>query len=194
MAEQGQSQYAAVANVPLIKSPSLRVPPPVQLPPDIHPLPDDFVYPFTLEPHIVTLEGSRQATLAAHEARREAYLRKRTEERERRKRDALWRIAPGFQPQGAPLVPVKLERPLSGSASASTSAGAGAGGGPPFSGAGGGPAVVAAGRSVMDDLVDQLAAMDARAAGGVAQSAPTPAPAAHPDPSSFLSPSSRQPR
>jgi hypothetical protein len=53
----GQSQYAAASIVPLIKSPSLRVPPPVcpkplslataffnvsqvELPPDIHPLPD----------------------------------------------------------------------------------------------------------------------------------------------------------
>ncbi|KAJ3512590.1 hypothetical protein NLJ89_g3432 [Agrocybe chaxingu] len=80
-----QSPYLAAAQIPLIKSPSLRVPQPVELPPDIHPLPDSvnpyFVYPFTLEPHIVTLESSRRTTLAAHATRREAYLRSRDEEK-----------------------------------------------------------------------------------------------------------------
>jgi hypothetical protein len=66
-----------------------------------------FVYPFTLEPHVVTMEQARRHTLAAHAARREALLQARADEKERRKRDALRRIAPGFEPQGAPLVPVK---------------------------------------------------------------------------------------
>ncbi|KAF8531395.1 hypothetical protein JB92DRAFT_2691915, partial [Gautieria morchelliformis] len=141
------SQYASAANVPLIKSPSLRVPPPVEMPPDIHPLPEDvtayFVYPFTLEPHILTLESARQSTLVAHAARRESYLRSREDDKERRKRDALRRIAPGFEPQGVPLVPVRVDRPLSGTARSSTDA-------------------TTAPKSVMDDLVDQLAAMDAQ--------------------------------
>jgi hypothetical protein len=54
----------------------------------------------------VTLESSRRSTIAAHAARREAYLRQRAEEREQRRRDALRRIAPGFS-EGAVLVPVK---------------------------------------------------------------------------------------
>lgn len=66
-----------------------------------------FVYPFTLEPRILTLESSRRSTFAAHTARREAYFRFREEERERRKRDALRRIAPGFEPDREPLVPTK---------------------------------------------------------------------------------------
>ncbi len=33
-----------------------------------------FAYPFTLEPHVITLESSRKTTIAAHIARREAYL------------------------------------------------------------------------------------------------------------------------
>ncbi|KAF8580180.1 hypothetical protein K439DRAFT_1265778, partial [Ramaria rubella] len=143
------SQYAAAAGVPLIKSPSLRVPPPVELPQDIHPLPEDvtayFVYPFTLEPHILTLESARQSTLSAHAARRDAYLRSREEEKERRKREALRRIAPGFEPQGVPLVPVRVDRPLSGGARSPTDP----------NGLPNPP------KSVMDDLVDQLAAMDA---------------------------------
>jgi len=82
------------------------------MPPDIHPLPDSvtsyFVYPYTLEPHILTLESSRRTTQAAHAARHEAYLRARDEEKEKRKRDKLRKIAPGFEPTGAVLVPVHL--------------------------------------------------------------------------------------
>nr|GAT55352.1 predicted protein [Mycena chlorophos] len=140
-----QTQYAPAARVPLIKSPSLRVPRPVVLPPDIHPLPESvnayFVYPYTIEPHILTLESSRRSTLAAHQAQREAYLRQRLEEKERRKRDALRRIAPGFEPQGQVLVPTKrssLVGPL-----------------PPSP-----PQSQQRPKSVMEDLVDQLAAMD----------------------------------
>ncbi|KAG6811219.1 hypothetical protein H0H92_008480 [Tricholoma furcatifolium] len=141
------AQYAPAAHVPLIKSPSLRVPPPVVLPPDIHPLPDSvtdyFVYPFTLEPHIITLESSRRNTIAAHASRREAYLRHRNDEKERRKRDALRRIAPGFEPQGSVLVPTRTAS--SGSEPQTTDS-------------------VTPGhrhtKSVMDDLVDQLAALD----------------------------------
>lgn len=66
-----------------------------------------FVYPFTLEPHVLTVEASRRSTLAAHAARREAYLKAREEEKERRKREALRKIAPGFEPKSTPLVPTK---------------------------------------------------------------------------------------
>lgn len=110
--QTAESQYAAAAHVPLIRSPGLRVPPPVHLPPDIHPLPDSvtpyFVYPYTLEPHILTVESSRRMTLAAHTARREAYLRAREDEREWRRKEALRRVAPGFNPT-ATLVPVRAE-------------------------------------------------------------------------------------
>ncbi|TFY74717.1 hypothetical protein EWM64_g9294 [Hericium alpestre] len=141
--ENTKSQYAAASRVPLIQSPSLRVPRPVEMPPDIHPLPDSvtpyFVYPFTLETHILTLESSRRQTISAHAARREAYLRAREEEKERRKREALRRIAPGFEPTGTPLVPGKDHD--------RASAGGEAGNGQ---------------RDVMDDLVDQLAALESK--------------------------------
>ncbi|KAJ7139433.1 hypothetical protein C8R44DRAFT_552292, partial [Mycena epipterygia] len=135
--------YAPAARVPLIKSPSLRVPRPVVLPPDIHPLPESvtpyFVYPFTIEPHILTLETSRRTTLAAHATRREAYLRARTDEKERRRRDALRRIAPGFEPgEGHLLVPTKRSSVIAAASAVSPP--------PP--------------KSVMEDLVDQLAALD----------------------------------
>ncbi|PBK87251.1 hypothetical protein ARMGADRAFT_1055124 [Armillaria gallica] len=149
---QEQPQYAAAAHVPLIKSPSLRVPRPVEIPQDIHPLPDSvtayFVYPFTIEPHILTVESSRRTTLAAHTARREAFLRARDDEKERRKREALRKIAPGFEPAGSVLVPTKTSNPPShttpgpelptGSSSHQPS------------------------KSVMEDLVDQLAALDSK--------------------------------
>ncbi|RPD56965.1 hypothetical protein L226DRAFT_491083 [Lentinus tigrinus ALCF2SS1-7] len=146
-----QSQYAGASAVPLIKSPSLRLPRPVEHPPDIHPLPDSvtayFVYPFTLEPHVLTVEASRRSTLAAHAARREAYLKAREEEKERRKREALRRIAPGFEPSSTPLVPTKR-----------------------FSGVPNVPGSTTSGddsghrrtKSVMEDLVDQLAALESK--------------------------------
>ncbi|KAG6837572.1 hypothetical protein H0H93_006986 [Arthromyces matolae] len=119
----------------------------VVLPPDIHPLPDSvtdyFVYPFTLEPHVITLESSRRSTVAAHAARREAYLRQREEGKERRKRDALRRIAPGFEPQGSVLVPTRTTS------------------GPnPLPNTDQDQPGHRHTRSVMEDLVDQLAALD----------------------------------
>ncbi|KAF8639029.1 hypothetical protein AX17_001781, partial [Amanita inopinata Kibby_2008] len=139
------AQYAVAAHIPLIKSPSLRVPRPVEMPPDIHPLPDSvdayFVYPFTLEPHVLTVESARRNTLAAHVARREAYLRSREEEKERRKRDALRKIAPGFEPQGSVLVPTRATSSGSGENS-------------------GGAEINAQSKSVMDDLAEQLAALE----------------------------------
>jgi len=107
-----QRQYEALRFVPLIKSPSLRVPRPAGVPHDIHPLPSGieeyFRYPFTLEPHVLTMESSRQATVAAHAARREAYLRAREDEKKRRKREALRRVAPGFEPEKGVLRPTSV--------------------------------------------------------------------------------------
>ncbi|KDN42147.1 hypothetical protein RSAG8_07005, partial [Rhizoctonia solani AG-8 WAC10335] len=138
-------------NVPLIKSPSLRVPRPVELPQDIHPLPEDvtayFVYPFTIEPHILTLESSRQTTLAAHAARRDAYLRAREEEKVRRKKEALRRVAPGFDPEMGTLLPTKLSTPMTHT---------------PVVPATQKRSIASPPRSAMDDLVDQLAAMESR--------------------------------
>ncbi|KAI9460809.1 hypothetical protein HD554DRAFT_1564446 [Boletus coccyginus] len=107
-----QSHYAAAARVPLIKSPAVRIPPPVELPPDIHPLPDSvtpyFAYPFVLEPHILTLESSRRSTLATYVARREGLLRSREDEKEQRRREALRRVAPGFDGNaGTSLEPMR---------------------------------------------------------------------------------------
>jgi len=100
----------------------------VELPPDIHPLPDSvtpyvsarsseralaniswqFAYPFVLEPHILTLESSRRSTLATYVARREGLLRSREDEKEQRRREALRRVAPGFDGNaGTSLEPMR---------------------------------------------------------------------------------------
>ena len=84
------------------------------------------------------MESSRRTTLAAHAVRREAYLKSRDDEKERRKREALRRIAPGFEPQGTPLVPTRHKSP-----------------GTEVADNGHKPT-----KSVMEDLVDQLAALD----------------------------------
>ncbi|KAI0305196.1 hypothetical protein B0F90DRAFT_1625444 [Multifurca ochricompacta] len=145
-----KSQYAAASRVPLIQSPSLRVPRPVELPPDIHPLPESvnpyFVYPFTLEPHILAVESNRRATIAAHAVKREAYLRTREEDKLRRKREALRRIAPGFEPLSAPLVPVKQQQQQQ-----------------QHSSSGNAEQVTSQIPDVMDDLVDKLAALESAA-------------------------------
>ncbi|KAJ3550493.1 hypothetical protein NMY22_g445 [Coprinellus aureogranulatus] len=158
-----RSPYEAASAIPLIKNPGLRVPQKVELPPDIHPLPDSvtpyFVYPFTLEPHVLTLESSRRSTIAAHTARREDYLRQREAEKERRKKEALKRIAPGFDPT-AVLVPESRQ-----GHKASTSVDTGLRPEQQNS-----PVGHQRSRSVMDDLVDTLAALDA------AKSPPPPAP------------------
>jgi len=172
------AQYGEAANVPLIKSPSLRVPKVVQMPLDIHPLPDSvsayFVYPFTLEPHILTLEAHRQATMQAHAAHRAAFLqaraeRKQIEERQReearkrreqeeenKRREALRKVAPGFEPSQT-LVPKRLSTVPAAPAApapAVTTATTTSSLFPP-------PPQPIVQRDVMADLVDQLAALDA---------------------------------
>ena len=96
----------------------------------------------------MTLESSRRKTIAAHAARRESYLRSRDDDRERRKRDALRRIAPGFEPHSGPLVPTRN----TGNSITTYEGGSNGYDQPQFQS-----------RSVMDDLVDQLAALDSDA-------------------------------
>ena len=108
------------------------------------------VYPFVLEQHVLAIESARRATLVAHAARREAYLRDRDLEKERRKREALRRVAPGFNPD-AMLMPTRsAASPTGAKPTSPTSLSATA-------------SIVghARSRSVMDDLVDHLAALDA---------------------------------
>ncbi|CAG7848042.1 SubName: Full=Uncharacterized protein {ECO:0000313/EMBL:CCA75420.1} [Serendipita indica DSM 11827] len=165
------SQYGEAVHVPLIKSPSLRVPKLVQVPPDIHPLPDSvtayFVYPYTLEEHIITLENKRRSTLATNDAQRLAVLQRhehkkeqqrlelerikrlQQEEQERIRKEQLRKVAPGFDPSVGALVPKKV------GAAASTDASTSSLMLPPP------PPPAAPQRDVMADLVDQLAALDA---------------------------------
>jgi len=146
--DTAHSQYAAAAGVPLIKSPSLRVPQLVSIPPTIHPLPDSvtayFVYPFTLEPHVAHIEATRQSTFNSLMDRCEAHLKLRQEEKERRKKEALWKVAPGFEPSAGTLVPQRV----------------GTGSSQPNAQSGSLPTQNVP-KDPMADLVDQLAALEA---------------------------------
>jgi len=78
-------------------------------------------------------------------------LKQREDEKQRRKREALRRIAPGFEPESGPLVPTRMSAALG-------EAGAEGGEGKATAAPGG---MHVRTRSVMDDLVDHLAALDA---------------------------------
>ncbi|WWD20403.1 hypothetical protein CI109_104879 [Kwoniella shandongensis] len=107
-------QYGAAATVPLIKSPSLWLPKPVELPNDIHPLPEDitayFVYPFTLEEHVLSIHPSPHEAISQRRARNAEILHQREVEEEQRERDTLRRIAPGYNPSSL-LVPKSASTP-----------------------------------------------------------------------------------
>jgi hypothetical protein len=107
------------------------------MPNDIHPLPDDvaayvrlslpsissptltvglqFVYPFTLETHVLSPppphvpHSALRAQIAAVRAARLDFLRRRAEEKACRRREALRKVAPGWEEGGdAVLQPKRL--------------------------------------------------------------------------------------
>lgn len=75
----------------------------------------------------------------------EAYLKRREEEKERQKKDALRKVAPGFEPSAGTLVPQRVD----GSSSQ------------PNAQAIPSPSAQSVPRDPMADLVDQLAALEA---------------------------------
>ncbi|KAJ9094812.1 hypothetical protein QFC20_006826 [Naganishia adeliensis] len=103
------SQYQAANIAPLIKSPSLWLPKPVEFPMDVHPLPDDisayFVYPFTLEPHILAQQPPIHEKIRALRERYARMLDDRRREEEEKRKEAMNRIAPGYNPSTSLLVP-----------------------------------------------------------------------------------------
>ncbi|KAK1923459.1 hypothetical protein DB88DRAFT_491322 [Papiliotrema laurentii] len=106
-------QYSAAATVPLIKSPSLWLPKPVELSNDIHPLPEDitayFVYPFTLEQHVLSIHPSPHEAIAQRRARNAQILHQREIEEEQKEKEALHKLAPGYNPSSL-LVPTSTSR------------------------------------------------------------------------------------
>lgn len=108
------------------------------------------------------MESSRRSTLAAQSARHEAYLKQREEDKRRRKREALRRIAPGFEPESGPLVPTRMSSAgMLGGAVATNAEGGGGGATATTASATAPGGMHVRTRSVMDDLVDHLAALDA---------------------------------
>lgn len=120
-----------------------------------------FVYPYTLEPHVLTLEQSRQSTLHAQNAYHDAFLRTREEEKVRRKKEALRRVAPGFEPEGGMLMPTRIVSSRPSSLPNHSAIGILAGLGD--------ASQRAQATSAIDDLVDRLVILDS------ASSSPQPA-------------------
>lgn len=129
------------------------------MPADIHPLPEDihayvsasrtvprwprpsslarpiqFVYPFTLEPHILAHGPPHRAMTASRQAGHLAYLLDREQAKEDRRRKELARVAPGWTGGNQALVPDRPshQTPQLGSP-ASTAPAQVSGGGPPRS-------------------------------------------------------------
>ncbi|GAA5944316.1 uncharacterized protein JCM15063_006555 [Sporobolomyces koalae] len=101
-----------VDRVPLIKNPAFWAPPPVQVPLDIHPLPDDveayFVYPHTLEDHVLSTLPAQLEHLEQTRAQRVALLHSYSESKERVRKAKLQALAPGWNDgQGGVMQPVR---------------------------------------------------------------------------------------
>ncbi|GAA6025124.1 hypothetical protein JCM11491_004395 [Sporobolomyces phaffii] len=105
-----------VDRVPLIKNPAFWVPPPVQVPLDIHPLPDDvqayFVYPHTLEAHVLATLPLERTHLEQQRAERRALLESYAQSKERARKAKLNQIAPGWnEGVGGVIEPVRKAVP-----------------------------------------------------------------------------------
>lgn len=103
--------YDVASRVHLIKSPSLAVPPPVQFPTDVHPLPPDlqayFVYPFSLESYVLAPNNPNAKTIEDLHNRHQQFLQWREDEKHRREKERLRRVAPGWSGETAVLQPTK---------------------------------------------------------------------------------------
>ncbi|SNX87553.1 uncharacterized protein MEPE_06263 [Melanopsichium pennsylvanicum] len=158
--------YALASRVPLIKSPSLSLPTPVKLPPDLHPLPTDisayFVYPFSLESYVLDPNTPSSSTIDHLLAKHNQYLENRQREKQQHEQELLRKVAPGWH-QGDVLLPsAKAARP---SPTPTSDA--------PGGGSAEGQAQLATPnqpqeRTPLDDLADHLAQLDAMNANGAA--------------------------
>lgn len=91
--------YSSASCIPLIKSPSLRVPEKITLPP-FHPLPPDlevyFAYNFSLEDYVLSSDSPKSATISQLHQRHTSFLLLRKEREERERKEKLRKVAPGW--------------------------------------------------------------------------------------------------
>ncbi|EPQ28088.1 uncharacterized protein PFL1_04415 [Pseudozyma flocculosa PF-1] len=158
----GNPLYAAAARIPLIKSPSVSVPPPIRLPADLHPLPPDirayFVYPFSLESYVLDANTPSSSTIEELQKRYDDYLRMRQEEKEAEKREVLRRMAPGWaEGGGGIMVPDSTRNKIEPQTT-------------PGTGHQEGQRQAQQERAPIDDLVDHLAKLEAMGAKPVGDS------------------------
>ncbi|GAA5948377.1 hypothetical protein JCM3765_001396 [Sporobolomyces pararoseus] len=116
MASSESSTFPSAAElvdrVPLIKNPAFWVHAPVEVPLDIHPLPEDvqayFVYPHTLESHVLSTLPNQLAQLEQTRSQRIALLESYEESKERARKAKLQALAPGWnEGMGGVMQPVK---------------------------------------------------------------------------------------
>ncbi|GAA5986589.1 hypothetical protein JCM11641_005159 [Rhodosporidiobolus odoratus] len=100
-----------VDKVPLIRNPGFWVPKPVELPPDIQPLPEDvhayFVYDHSLESHVLSTLPSALQNLQQTHSQRLHLLASYADSKERARKARLNQVAPGYAEGGAALEPTR---------------------------------------------------------------------------------------
>lgn len=161
MSTSGSSLYSLTSTVPLIKSPSIRLPSSISFPQDLHPLPPDisayFVYPFSLESYVLSENSPNSETISALHSKHVEYLNFRKSEKERLRREEIRRLAPGWKDRSEqdgedegilkPDIKGKIGEGLNGNDGFKEE----------------GKEMVKEQRNVMDDLVDHLASLDSQA-------------------------------
>ncbi|WFD30656.1 hypothetical protein MSPP1_001677 [Malassezia sp. CBS 17886] len=101
---------AWLARLALILSPDCQLPPPVKKPQNMHPLPDGvdeyFVYPFHAEDLVASPSTPVSSRAVAELAQRHAaVMDEHAAQKREKQRSFLQAVAPGWQPDQAPLQP-----------------------------------------------------------------------------------------
>lgn len=97
-------QQSWLQRMMLVVDPEYQVPPPVTFPADMHPLPDDIdaycVYSYRAEDLVRTSPNLSSSRFRAMRSEQESFLKEKQLARERRERERLQKMAPGWAHHG----------------------------------------------------------------------------------------------